>query len=776
MVVNHQHQAVSGATVRLLKAGKIVGSALAGNDGQAVFTDLAKGSYSCLVSATAYRPLTTAEYRLPGSGHDTVVLQAVHDVLAEVTVNGHTPPIEVRRERTILNVEASVVNTGATVEEVLERSPGVTMDKNGNISLNGRQGVLVMIDDKPTYLSGEDLVNLLSSMSASQVSKIELIFSPPARYDAAGNAGIINIRTKKNSSNGFNGTLTASYGQGVYPKSNNSLVLNFRRGPINSFFNFTNSDVKYLTDLYAYRKYYDAANQNVLSILEQPSYFSGTLVNNTIKTGLDYSPTSRTTLGLVLTGTDIHRHGNNTSHANWLSPGGVPDSSILTRSSPVNSFKNGAINLNARHTLSGATEISADLDYLHYQMEGKQNFDNQLLGPSGYDEVFRSDFPTTINIFSGKADGTVKLGPDAAFQAGLKTSSSHTDNTAVYENWENQQWVKDDSRSDHFVYQENIQAAYASFNGKVRRLSYEAGLRYEYTSYTARQSGNSQQPDSTISRNYASLFPSTSFSYELDSLNSLSLVIGRRTDRPIYQNLNPFAYVINKYTYLAGNPYLLPQYTWNFEISHQYKDLLTTGVSYSLTTNYFSQLFLSDTTKTILYYTQGNVGHVYNIGVSASLSLHPATWWSIQLSAIFNHKQLRGFNGNEYTTIISQLHVNVDNQLSFGKGYTGELTGFYTTRSRQDVQELLYATGQMAAGVGKTVLKKKGTLKLSMRDIFYANAMEGFTTFPNATEYYRFKRDSRVLSLTFIFRFGQSFKSSRHEDGATEEKERVQNG
>ena len=776
VVVNRQHQAVSGATVRLLKAGQLIGSAAANNNGRAIFTDLAKGTYSCLVSAMAYRPLTTAEYRLPGSDHDTVVLQAVHDVLAEVTVNAHTPPIEVRREKTILNVEASVTNTGATVEEVLERSPGVTMDKNGNISLNGRQGVLLMIDDKPTYLSGEDLINLLNSMSASQVSKIELIFSPPARYDAAGNAGIINIRTKKNSNNGFNGTITASYGQGVYPKSNNSVTLNYRKGPLNSFLNFNNSEVKYLTDLYAYRKYYDASNQNVTAILVQPSYFSGLLTNNTIKAGLDYSASSRTTLGLVLTGVDIHRHGNNTSHADWQTPDGTPDSSILTRSTPVNSFKNGAINLNARQTLSGTTEISADLDYLHYQMEGKQNFDNQLLGPSGYDEVFRSDFPTTINIFSGKVDGTMKMGPDASFQAGLKTSSSHTDNTVVYENWENQQWVKDDSRSNHFVYQENIQAAYASYDGRSGRLSYQGGLRYEYTSYTARQAGNSQQHDSTISRNYASFFPSTSVSYKLDSLNSLALNVGRRTDRPIYQNLNPFAYVINKYTYLAGNPYLLPQYTWSFQLGHQYKDLLTTGISYSLTTNYFSQLFLSDTTKTILYYTQGNVGHVYNIGISASLNFNPTVWWSMQLSAIFNHKQLRGFNGNEYTTIISQLHVNINNQLSFGKDYVGEISGFYNTRSREDVQELLYATGQMAAGISKTVLKKKGTIKLSMRDIFYANAMEGFTNFPNATEYYKFKRDSRVVTLTFSFRFGQSFKSRHHEDGAAEEKERVQNG
>jgi hypothetical protein len=151
-------------------------------------------------------------------------------------------------------------------------------------------------------------------------------------------------------------------------------------------------------------------------------------------------------------------------------------------------------------------------------------------------------------------------------------------------------------------------------------------------------------------------------------------------------------------------------------------------------------------------------------------------WWSAELTAVFNHKQLRGFNGNNYTTSISQLNVNLSNQLSFGKGYVGELSGFYTTRARNDVQELLYPAGQVHMGLSKAVLKKKGTVKLSYRDIFYTGAMEGLTSFPDATEYFKLKRDSRVLSLSFTYRFGKSFKVTRHQDGAGDEKDRVQNG
>jgi outer membrane receptor protein involved in Fe transport len=336
--------------------------------------------------------------------------------------------------------------------------------------------------------------------------------------------------------------------------------------------------------------------------------------------------------------------------------------------------------------------------------------------------------------------------------------------------------VKDETRSNHFVYQENIQASYVSAEGKAGKFSYQAGLRYEYTAYTAHQFGNSQQGDSAVSRNYGSFFPSGFLSYKIDSLHTLTLTVGRRTDRPVFQTLNPFVYVINKYTYETGNPYLLPQYSWNFELNHQYGDLLSTGVSYTRVNDYFSQIFLSDTSKTILYYTQGNVGHVDNLGVQASLSWSPARWWSFVLTAVFNHKEFRGFNGNHYSSMINQLNLNLNNQLNFGKGYTGEVSGFYTTRARNDIQELLYPTGQLSAGLSKSVMKKKGTLKLSYRDILYTNAMEGLTSFPDATEYFKLKRDSRVLTLSFIFRFGNSYKVSRHQDGAGEEKERVQNG
>jgi iron complex outermembrane receptor protein len=642
--------------------------------------------------------------------------------------------------------------------------------------LQGKAGVLVTIDDKPTYLSGADLNNLLSSMSSSQVSQIELIANPTAKYDASGNAGIINIKTKKNKQKGFNGTFTTSVGQGVYPKNTNSLVLNYRIGKINTFFNYNFNYVEYLTNLYALRKYYDD-NGAVTAMLRQPSFFSGKFFNNTIKTGLDYYISQKTTIGIVLSGTSIHRYGNNLATATWLDPAGVVDSAIATGNKNDNKFKNGAINLNLRHAISPSQDLAVDLDYLHYSLNTSQDFNNALLSPGGYQDESRGNIPTTIKIASGKVDYTLKLSETATLQSGIKSSYSNTDNLAAYQNFEGGQWVDDNTKSNHFLYRENINAAYTSIEKKYGKLTLQGGLRYEHTSYKANQLGNAVQKDSAFSRNYGEFFPSGYISYQADSSHSFTLTAGRRIDRPVFQSLNPFYFIINKYTYETGNPYLLPQFSWNFELSHQYKNLLTTTVSYSNIQNYFSQLFLNDVTKGILLYSQGNVGRMYNIGVSEAVSVSPLSWWSLTAQATFNHKQLRGFNGNNYTSEINQLNISANNQFTIAKTYTAELSGFYTTRARNDVQELLYPTGQLSAGIARPVLKKKGTLKFSLRDILYTNAMEGFTSFPNATEYFKIKRDSRVFTLTFTYRFGKTYKTVKRTDGsASEEMERVGNG
>lgn len=254
------------------------------------------------------------------------------------------------------------------------------------------------------------------------------------------------------------------------------------------------------------------------------------------------------------------------------------------------------------------------------------------------------------------------------------------------------------------------------------------------------------------------------------------LSAGRRIDRPAFQKLNPFLFIINKYTYQQGNSLIRPQYTWNTELSHLFKNILTTSLGYSITKDYFSQLFLANSDGTVIY-TEGNFKRMRNISASVSVSVSPLNWWSFTAQATMNHKKIEGILWDNYMASIAQMNFNITNQFRFTKGWSAELSGFYITKNQNDIQEILEPTGQVSAGVAKQVLKSKGTIRLTVRDIFYTQAMAGLTHFEQADEYFKLKRDTRVCTIGFTYRFGKSFKStSKRTGGAGDEMERVGTG
>jgi iron complex outermembrane recepter protein len=706
-----------------------------------------------------------------------VVLQPVTISLQGVTVIAKKPFIQQLPGKTVVNVDAAITNAGTTAMEVLEKSPGVTVDKDGNISLRGRTGILIMIDNKPSYVSGADLVNLLNGMSSSQIETIELITNPSAQYDAAGNAGIINIKTKKNRQRGFNGTINSSFGHGRYYKTNHSLQLNYRNGKFNYFLNYSMNANKGFSDMYALRKYYKEDRQTIESMLEQPSDMRGQGYNHTIRTGVDYFAGKKTTIGIVMNGMLFSRNNSVNNTASWINGNGVTDSVIETHSIGRSKWKNAGINLNMRHSFTASQELSADIDYLTYDIHGYQAFQNNLTGPNGYEEAFKGDLPSQINIFSAKTDYAVQLPKQLKLESGWKSSHINTDNIADYFYKDGNDWKEDLGKTNHFLYTENIHAAYSNLEKKTNRWTLQAGLRYELTRYKANQLGNSQQKDSAFSRNYNSLFPSASVNFEADSSNQLMISIGRRIDRPAFQKLNPFLFIINKYTYQRGNSLIRPQYTWNYELSHVFKSILTTTLGYSITKDYFSQLFLSNPDGTVIY-TEGNFSRMRNISAQVSAVVSPLSWWSFNAQATFNHKRIEGLLWREYVASIAQGNFSMNNQFKFKKNWSAELSGFYITKNQNDIQEVLEPTGQVSIGVAKQVLKSKGTLRLAFRDIFYTQVMEGLTDFQQADEYFKLKRDTRVVTIGFSYRFGKSFKSpvKRSTGGAGDEIERVGTG
>lgn len=758
---------VGGASIELRRKtdSVLIKTALTNKEGTGIFAAVPDGTYYLLITHIGYEILHSEPIVFPTKDVTRKFsLKPKNETLQTVTIAGRKPFIQQVQGKTVVNVDAMISNAGTTVLELLEKSPGVLVDRNGGISMQNKAGVLVMIDDKPTYLSGTDLTNMLSSMSSSQIEQIELITNPSARYDAAGNAGIINIKTKKNRQIGFNGNFTISGGSGRHYKNNNSLVMNYRNGKFNSFLTWSNNNSKHYTDMYALRTYLDAGG-NTISELDQPTSFLSIFNNHNVKTGIDYFMTDRTTIGMALSGTINNRNGSSIATATWLDAAKNVDSAILTKSVTAYDMQNGTITIYGKHAFSKKSELSLDADYLHYDIKNDQLFTNERALPQYYYEGSRGDLPSTLKILSAKTDYVWKFAKESQWEAGAKISNTQTDNLANYSLSNGGPWEIDLGRTNHFVYDENIRAVYTSLQQKFKRWSYLAGLRFENTSYTATQLATAIRSDSSFSNDYTSLFPSGFISFEADSNHSFTVTLSRRLDRPPFQKLNPFTFVINKYTFEKGNPFTRPQFSWNFELSHLFKQKFTTTLSYSFIKDYYSQIFTRDSNN-ILIYSTGNVGRAYNIGASMSAQINANKWWFFTAQALYNYKKLEGYVWNDYSSDVHQFNFSMNNQFKIGKIYTAELSGFYTGRARNDLQEILYPINQVVVAASRPVLKKKGTLKLSIRDIFHKNGMEGFTDFENSTEYFWLKRDSRVATVSFTYRFGKAFKTIRRNSGS----------
>jgi len=479
ITVQHDNRsAIHSATVILLAPDStLLRMATTDQSGIAEFKGVAAGKYMIKASYSGYQTvyLTRVNLSTESSYIATIKLEPDATVLDDVTVRAKKPFVQFRPDKTIINVEASITNAGATVMEVLEKSPGITIDKDGNISMKGRPAVNVMIDGKMTQLSGTDLQNLLSGMSASQVDVIELIENPGARYDAAGNAGIIDIKTKKNKQKGMNGSISTSYGQGILPKNNNSLVANYRSGRLNFFGTYSANFNQSLLDMYALRTYHKS-DGSVSALLEQPYDTRTKNRTHNFRTGIDYFVDQKTTLGITYTGTSLRRDSRSESHIEWKKENGTLDSAIGTIGTRATELDQAGINFNGRHTFNSSQEITADADWIKYTIYNGQYFENQLEAPGSVAEASKGEIPSSLEILTAKTDYTHRF-PNGVWEAGLKTARVTTDNSANYFFLQGSDWKDDLGKSNHFLYTENIHALYSSFDQKTGKWHWQTGLR-----------------------------------------------------------------------------------------------------------------------------------------------------------------------------------------------------------------------------------------------------------------------------------------------------------
>jgi len=782
LVKDAQNKTLAGATVTLTGVTDSLykQTHAADPNGGFVFQGLNKGTYSLLVSSIGFRTNQISSLGIddmhPVITLPLIVLQpAAGQVLKEVQIISKKPLIEQRADRTVVNVDAMLSAVGTNALEVLSKSPGVIVGSNDDITLNGKNNILVLIDDKPTYLSASELAAYLRSLPAGMLDRLELMSNPPARYDANGNA-IINIVLKKNQAAGFNGALNLGYNQGVYARSNNALNVNYRTPKFSIFSNIGYSHDQNFSDQ-TYSRYFTNPDGSPAQTILQNSRLAYNANGYNGRIGMDYFASPKTTFGVILTGSTRPKSDLLNYTTRQYNAAGQPDSTGRGYTSGRYQSQNYGLNLNMQHQFDPAGRVlTVSLDQLNYHSASDQfsPVDVYLTDGSLQSEQQRAfSFPSDIHIYAGKADYTHPLPGKAELSAGLKSSYVSTDNQSNWANLQGNNLVTDFSKSNHFRYTENINSAYINLKKDWQRWSLQAGLRLENTQANGHQFPNPANPDSAFNKRYTSLFPSLFLLRKLDSAgdNTLVLSFSRRIRRPSYTQLNPFLFFQDQYSYTGGNTALVPSFTQYAELRYSYKQYFGLTLSYGGGNNGISPLTQSE--GSLLITRPFNYIDSRLFGLIPYVSVNPTRWWTLNLNAVILFQTIKGTaSGVSIDQRISTHEIETGNQFQISKTWSAELDGFFPGRQTygQSKNDAIY---NISGGIQKRILQGQGTLRMSFNDLFNTLALRSQTLGIDGVSAYNTRSaDTRWAGLSFTYRFGKAANARKRNDNSSAEEEK----
>jgi hypothetical protein len=761
--------------VLLMKAAdtSLVKASLTDEKGEFVFEDIAAGDYRLKFSQAGFLDSLTEKFNA-ASGKDAgnIVLREDSKVLDEVEVTEKRPLIEHKPGKTIVNVENSIVASGGTVYDVLKRSPGVVIDNNGNITFKGKSGIMVMIDGKPSYLSGQQLTDFLKTLPADQADQIELMSKPPAKYDASGNSGIINIKLKKTKYLGFNGLAFTNYGQGFYAKENAGLNLNYRTEKFNVFGNGFIAHRQFLERLDITRKFRDSSG-NISSVFTQASRMENEANVYSYKGGLDYFITKKQTVGVLVNGNssfnNIRHNFNSTTITNGNNE---PLSSAITRSIVRETPMNFALNLNYKlelDTVGGA--LTADLDYATFgfgsDLQTTTDSYDSAGSAMGSPYQLHSIVPLVVDIRSAKFDITKPLGKTMKLECGAKSSLVVTDNDVRYYNVSNGLETIDSTKTNHFTYSENINALYADISKEWKKFSVDLGLRGEQTIAKGHQVIN----DSDFTKSYFQLFHTVFLSYKINKNNQLDLSVNRRIDRPDYNDLNPFKDFLDPYTYMEGNPFLRPQFTNSAELSYTYMDAASATFTYSRTDDVIMEVVKQvDSTRTS-YATKDNLDVLENYSLELEIPAPIAKWWmSENYFSVFYNAYKGNFQGAELDNGATSWVFNSQNDFTFKKGWSGELSFEYSSAIAYGIFTVV-PQYDLTVGVQKKFYHDRFKVRLACEDLLHTPGEIVTVRYQNMDIYVNSRDEYRVTRFSFVWNFGKTTvqRSRQHNSGAMDE-------
>lgn len=779
--LNQENTPIADAIIQLLKSSdsSLVKNEFTDEKGTFNFSDTKEGSYIIHANVLGYKGFLSSlinvnyDVKLPDMS-----LQKSEVELKEVAVIARKPYVEREKGKVILNVESSINAAGSSAFELIERAPGVRVDNNDNVSLNGKSGVAVWIDGKPTPMTGSDLANYLRGIPSSSIEKIEMISNPSARYDAAGSA-IINIKLKKDKRVGTNGSISSSYGQGVYMKTNNSLSLNHRNKKVNVFGSYNYAYREVFSHLKLDRRFYQ--NDTFIGAYNQNNYIKLDFNNHIARAGVDYFANKNNTFGFVVSGVSNKFNPKGDNVADVYDQNNSKSSTYTTTNRSKDNWYNYSVNFNYKHSFDSlGTELTTDFDYAHFGNQTEQNFTTRYFDLNNEEYLnpylLHGDINGDLNIYSIKNDFVKTLKKEYKLEAGQKSSYVVADNKLSFFDRSNDLNIFDSTKSNHFIYTENINAVYATVSKDYKKWSTQLGFRCEHTSVTGRQLVN----NTSFSKDYVQLFPSAFVGYKFSDKHGWEFNYSRRINRPSYEQLNPFKFYIDPTTYKEGNPYLLPQTTESFELTHVFKQKIYTTLGFGRTNKNITEVIApADNQPKITIQTNKNLAQVDIFALNCSLPIDVAKWWHITNEINSYYASYTGNVANTPLKNIGNLNFNINmvNTFNFTSNFSGEVSGFYQTKEVYAF-DVIKPRWFFNIGLQQKLWNNKATLKLNVNDLLYTNQTTADVAFTDYREHFVVQRDSRVVTIAFTYKFGKSSVpgSKRRQGGADDIKQRAGSG
>lgn len=781
IIQDDKGEALAYANVVLYTApdSNIVKLELSNEAGIFRFNQLAANNYYVQVSFVGLPTYTSEVFEVQeGDTYDIPAIQlgSGSTSLDEVTVVARRPLLEMRPDMMVMNVESSATAVGDNALELLRKAPGVVVNNNDAISLLGKAGVLVYIDGKQSPLGGADLAAFLRTMQASEIESIEIITNPSSKYDAQGNAGIINIKLKKAKGLGSNANISLTYSQGERMRYNGSVTANHRNKVMNVFANYSHNYGENIS-------FNNFEREQFGFTFDQRNDSENNWRGNNGRIGADFFIGEQHTVGFLATGYFSDNQHNSESSA-IIGRVGVPspDSILLAESNTMSDRLNTNYNLNYRFDNKSGTTLNIDADYGQFDIERFEDQPNFYVSPDNPNNILSTSIveletPTLINIATFKVDYERPIG-EAKFGAGVKFTYVNTDNSFDFFDVLDGEALLNREVSNDFEYTENVNAAYSNYQQKFGKLGVSAGLRLEQTNSEGDLTSFIETENNNVKRNYLDFFPSGGLTYDLNDKNSFRLNYSRRINRPSYQDLNPFRQRLDELTFEKGNPFLNPEYTNKIELTHTFMYAINTTLAFDHTTDVIARLTDAETAKSA-FITYENLAERYSYSLNISGGLPIKEWWSMYASVTgVRQRNLADFgDGRTIDLAVTTFNAYAQHNFTLPGDFNFEISGWYTSPSIWEGAFRMEQMWSLNAGLSKKLMDNRATVKLSMNDIFRTNIWRGNSVFGDLDMDIEGGWDSQRAQVNFSYLLGNNeVKSRRRRTGLEDESGRVKSG